>query len=229
MGGGNDNFIIGIRERNANAALSIEGLGGQAAGSDAFGGAVAFPDLLLGAVGFQECIHLVLELNGQGVAAGEYALQLAKVQIPCLFQPQQRLIQGGDAGDIVGLMLFQQLGIAFRRKLRHQNTGGTVDEYRVDADAQTKAVENGHDGQHLVPLYQAVARGTGLKPQRVKVQVAEKNALGGAGGTAGFCRHGENPSSKPPANRPKAPSAAFCPGLPDSPASWDRGGRPQCR
>lgn len=58
---------------------------------------LALPHLLRGAVGFQECIHLMLELHGKRVAAGEYALQLAEIQILGLLEPQQGFIEGGNA------------------------------------------------------------------------------------------------------------------------------------
>ena len=57
----------------------------------------------------------------------------------------------------------------------------------MDADAQTEAVENGHDGQHLHAGNGIVTGGgDGLQPQRVEVAVRKPDALGGAGGAAGI-------------------------------------------
>ena len=185
VGGGNDDFIIGVGEGDANGAGLEEKSRGQAAGGDAFGGAVALAHLLLGAVLPQEEIHLVFELRGQAVAAGEDALQLAHVQLLGILHAQKRLEQGGHAGNVVGLVLAQQFAVALGIKLGDQNGGAAPVEHRVNAHTETKAVKHRHDGQHGVARVQAVAGGAGLKRQRVEIQVAQQDSLAGAGGAAG--------------------------------------------
>ncbi len=95
----------------------LKKIGGQAAGRYAFRRAVALAHLLLGAVLPQEEIHLVFELLGQAVAAGEDALQLAHVQLLGVLHAQKRLEQGGHAGNVVGLVLAQQFAVALGIKL----------------------------------------------------------------------------------------------------------------
>ena len=82
--------------------------------------------------------------------------------------PEQRLKEGGHAGDDVGLFLLEQLGVGLHVELGHQNAAGAAHQGRVDADAQTEAVEDRHDREH----FQAVdggeaAGGNGLQGQRV--------------------------------------------------------------
>ena len=72
----------------------------------AFRGAVALPDLLRGTMIPEEPIYLVLELRRQGIATREDSLQLGQIQMFRFFQPQQSFIEGGNAGNIVGPILF---------------------------------------------------------------------------------------------------------------------------
>ena len=184
VGGGNDDLVIGIGERNADRAFFIEVFRSQAACSDAFRGSVALTDLLGGTVGFEKCVHLMLELDGERVAAGEYAFQLAQIQIICFLQAEKRLIERRNASDIVGPMLFQQICIGIHGELGHKDAGAAVDQHGMDADAQTKTVEDGHDGKHFVAGNDAVSGGASLHAQRVEVQIAQENSLRGSGGAA---------------------------------------------
>ena len=189
QGAGLHDLIEGIREGHADGAGPGIVLGGQAGGGDAFGGAVALPDLLSAAVGLQEGVHLPLQLRGQAVAAGEDALQEAQVRPLQLVRPQQGFEQGGHAGDQIGLLLQQNFGVGVHIELGHQNAGAARHQRRVDADAQAEAVEHGHDGEHLHVgdlVHGKAGGGDGLKRQGVEVQVAEHDALGGAGGAAGI-------------------------------------------
>ena len=107
----------------------------------------------------QESIHLFLQFRGQGVTAREDALQEAEVHPIQGIGAEQRLKQGGHAGDQVGFLLFQNFRIGFYVKLGHQNTSGPPDEGGVNANAQAEAMENGHDRQHLHPRHGGVAGG----------------------------------------------------------------------
>ena len=189
LGAGLHDLIEGIGEGHADGAGAGIILGGQAGGGDAFGGAVALADLLRAVVGFQEGIHLLLQLRGEAVAAGEDALQEAQIRLLQILRPQQRLEQGGHAGDQVGLLLHENIGVGLHAELGHQDAGAAGDEGRVDADAQAEAVEHGHDGEHLHAgnlLHAEAGGGDGLQRQGVEIQVGEHDALGGAGGAAGI-------------------------------------------
>ena len=186
-GAGGDDFVINVGKGNTDGAGTGVILGRQAGGGDAFGGAVAFPDLLGTAVFFQEGIHLLFQLLGQTVAAGEDALQEAQVLTPQVLCPEQCFKERGDAGDDVGLFLDQGLGVGFDVELGNEDAGGTTDESSVDADAQTEAMENRHDREHFHPHDTSKAGGgDGLQTQGVKIQIAEHDALGGAGGATGI-------------------------------------------
>ena len=71
------------------------------------GGAVALPHLNGGFVVVQELVQLLFQLDGQGIAAGEHALQAAEVSALHIRQTEQRLIQGGNARDEVAALLDQ--------------------------------------------------------------------------------------------------------------------------
>ena len=140
-------------------------------------------------MGTKECIHLLLELGAQAVAAGEDALEEAQVHALQLGSPEQGLEQGGHAGDQVGLLLHQHIGVGIHAELGHQDAGGAANQGGVDADAQTEAMEHGHHGEHLHPgdfLHGEAGGGDGLQCQGVEIQVGEHDALGGAGGAAGI-------------------------------------------
>ena len=183
---GFDDLIIGIGEGNADGTGPGVILGGQAGSGDTFRGAVALPDLLGASVEFQESVHFLLQFRGQGITAAENALQEAEVGLFQLVRPEQGFKQGGHAGDQLGLVLQQGVGVNADGELGHQNTGRAADEGGVDADAQTKTVEHGHDGQHLHTGHTAeTGSGNGLQAQGVEIQGGQHDALGGAGGTAG--------------------------------------------
>ena len=103
---------IGVGEGQADGALLVDIGGRQAAGRHRLGGAVALADLNDRVVIVQELVKLLLQLDGQAVAAGEHALQTAQVRAVHAGQAQQRLIQRGHAGDKVALVLHDLLGIA---------------------------------------------------------------------------------------------------------------------
>ena len=77
LGTGLHNVIIGIGERQTDGALLRHMGGSQAAGGHTLGGAVALPHLNDGVVVVQELVELLLQLDGQAVAAGEHTLQEA--------------------------------------------------------------------------------------------------------------------------------------------------------
>ena len=186
-GAGSHDLVINVGEGDTDGAGTGVILGGQAGGGDTFGGAVALSNLLGAAMLLQEGIHLLFQLLGQTVAAGENALQEAQILPLQILGPQQRFKKGGDTGDDVGLLLDEGFGVGFDAELRNQDAGGTADESGVDADAQTEAVEYGHNGEHFHPRHAAEAGGgDGLQTQSVEIQVGEHNALGGAGGAAGI-------------------------------------------
>ena len=185
VGVGLHDLDVGIREGDADAAL-LEHLGGrQAAGGDGLGGAVALPDLDDGLVVIEELVELLLELNGEAVAAGEDALQAAEVRAVHAGQAQQGLVEGGDAGDEVALVLGDELGVALGGEAGHQDAAPALGEHGVDAHAQAEAVEERHGGEHLVAGAEHGVGGDDLLAQGVEVAVGEDDALGGAGGAAG--------------------------------------------
>ena len=126
LGADLDDFIIGIGEGHADGAGAGVVLGGQAGGRDAFRGAVALADLDLGLVGLQELVHLLFELDGQGVAAGEHAHQEAQVRVLQQGRPQQGLEERGDAGNEVGFFLDQQLGVGVQAEPGDQEAGAAA-------------------------------------------------------------------------------------------------------
>ena len=74
VGVGLDDLDVGIGEGQADGALLVDVGGRQAAGRHRLGGAVALPHLNDRVVVIQELVELLLQLDGQAVAAGEDAL-----------------------------------------------------------------------------------------------------------------------------------------------------------
>ena len=64
-----DNLEIRVGEWNADAALFLQCDRGKTAGCDALGGAVTLAHLDGRLMVGEELVHLLLELNGQGVSA----------------------------------------------------------------------------------------------------------------------------------------------------------------
>ena len=100
-------------------------------------------------------------------------------------QAQHGLVEGGYAGDEVAFVLGYELGVALGGEAGHENAPSALGQHRVDADAETEAVEDGHGGQHLVPGTEHRVGGDDLLGEGVEVAVGEHDALGGAGGAAG--------------------------------------------
>ena len=184
---GADDLIEGVGEGNADGAVARGVDRRQAAGRYAFRRAVALADLHLGIVRAQEGVDLVLQLHGQGVAAGEYAHEERHVE---LFQPgraQQSLEQRRHAGDEVRVLFAQQVGIGPDVEIRHEDAAGSADERRVDADAEAEAVEHGHDGEHRAAADAFIAAGCdGLQRKSVEIVAGKADALRRAGRAAGI-------------------------------------------
>ena len=136
----------------------------------------------------EEGVHLLFQLRGQAVAAGEDAPEEAEIRVFQVLRPEQGLEQGGHTGNQVGLLLHQGMRIGLHIELGNEHAGAPGNQRGMDADAQAEAVEHGHDGEHLHIgdfLHGEAGGGDGLKGQGVEVQVGEHDALGGAGGAAG--------------------------------------------
>ena len=186
-GTGLDNFIISIREGDADGADAVIVLRGQAAGCDALGQAVALADLDGGVVRFQESVDLLFQLDGEAVAAAEDTLEAGEVGVFEFVGTEQRLEERRHAGDDVRLLFDEQVGIGVDVELRDKDAACAADEGRMDADAKAEAMEDRHDGEHLHAVDRREAGGRdGLKAERIEVHVGEQNALGGAGGAAGI-------------------------------------------
>ena len=186
-GAGLDDFIIGIRERHADRADAVIVLRRQAGGCDALGQAIALTNLHGSGVRLEEIIDLFLQFDRHAVAAGEDALEAAEVCVFKLFSAQQRLKQRRDTGNDIRLLLDEQFCIGIDVELRDKDAACAADEGSMDADTETKAMEHGHDREHLHAVDGCKARGgNSLKAQRVKVHVGQKNALSCAGRTAGI-------------------------------------------
>ena len=190
VGVGSDDLDIGVGEGQTDGALLIDVGGGQAAGGHRLRGAVALPHLNDRVVVVQEPVELLLQLNGQAVAAGEHALQTAEVGAVHAGQPQQRLVQSGHTGDKVALVLHDLLGVALGGEPGDEDAPSALGQHGVDAHAQPEAVEQGHGGQHPVAGTEHGIGGDDLLSQRVEVAVGQHDALGGAGGAAGVQDHG---------------------------------------
>ena len=181
------NLIIRIRERDTDGADAVIILRRQAGGRDAFGQAIALTHLHGSIVGLEEIVDLFLQLDGHTVTAGEHALEAAEVCVFKLFCAQQRLKQRRDAGDDIGLLFDEQLGVGIDVELRNKDAARAANQGGMDADAEAEAVEHGHDGEHLQPVDGREAGGSdGLQAQRVKVHIGQENALGRAGRAAGI-------------------------------------------
>ena len=139
-----------------------------------------------GLVVVEELVELLLQLDGQAVAAGEHALEAAQIRAVHAGQAQQRLIERGHAGDEVAAVFHDLLGVALGGEARDQDAAAALGEHRVDAHAQAEAVEQRHGGEHLVAGAEHRVGGDDLLAQGVEVPVGQHDALGGAGGAAGI-------------------------------------------
>jgi len=185
-GAGPDDLIIGVGEGHADGAHAVVVLRRETAGRHALGQAVALADLDGRAVRVQKIVHLFLELDREAVAAAEHALQAAEIGVLQFFRAQQRLEERRHAGDDVGLLFDEQVRVGLDVEARDENAARAADERGMDADAESEAVEHGHDGEHLEPRDGGEAAGRdGLQAESVEVHVAEQDALRGAGRAAG--------------------------------------------
>ena len=69
----------------------------------------------------EELVDLLFELNGQTVAAAEHALEAAEVCIFQLIRAQQRFKERRNAGDDVGLLFDQQIGVCCDVEFRNED------------------------------------------------------------------------------------------------------------
>ena len=157
----------------------------QAAGRDAFRGPVSFPDADPGIVLGKELVELFLQLDGQGVATGEYAAQARQVRAIQIGVARNCLEERRHAGDEVGLRGADQLGVALDIEARHEDGRAPADQHGMDADSQAEAMEHRHRSQHLAVADLFMTHGLGLPGQRIEIQVGKHDALGHAGRAAG--------------------------------------------
>ena len=207
-------LIVGVREGDADGAFPGDVVRRQAGGGNALRQAVALPHLNGGMVIKEELVEPLLQFHGQAVAAGVDALQANEIRVFHFGQPQQRLIQGGDAGNQVAAVLHQHLGIAARGEPGHQDAAAAADQHGVDGHAQTEAMEHRHHCQHFVTGAEHGVGGDDLFSQSVEVQIRKLDALGDAGGAAGIENHRLIPGSPLCPVRPMvaaAPAQEFVP------------------
>ena len=161
----------------------------QAAGRDRLGRAVALAHLNGRLVVIEELVELLLQLDRQAVAAGEYALERAEVRPVHARQAQQRFVKRRHAGDEVALVLHDLLGVALGRKARDQDAASALREHRVHAHAEAEAVEQRHRREHAVAGAEHRVRRDDLLAEGVEILVRQHDALCCAGRTAGIEDH----------------------------------------
>ena len=162
----------------------------QAAGRDCLGRAVALAHLNGRLVVIEELVELLLQLDRQTVAAGEYALERAEVRPVHARQAQQRFVKRRHAGDEVALVLHDLLGVALGRKARDQDAASALREHRVHTHAEAEAVEERHRRQHTVTGAEHRVRRDDLLAEGIEILVRQHDALCCAGRTAGIEDHG---------------------------------------
>ena len=186
IGAGLHDLDVGVGEGQADGALLIHIHRGQAAGGDGLGGAVAFPHLNDSVVVVEKLVELLLQLNGQAVAAGENTLEAGEIGIAHTGQPQQGLVQSGNTRDKIALVLHDLLGIALGGEAGDQDAAAAAGQHGVYANAQTEPVEQRHRGQHSVTGTEHGVGGDDLLGQSIEVSVGKYDALGSAGGATGI-------------------------------------------
>ena len=138
----------------------------------------------------QELIEPLFEFDGKAVAAREHTLEEAEIRPIHGGDAQQRLVQGGNAGDEVALVLEDKLGVALGGEAGHQHAAPALRKHGMDGNAQAEAMEHGHDCQHLIAGTEHRVGGDDLLTQRVEVEVGKQDPLGDAGGAAAVQDHG---------------------------------------
>ena len=104
---------------------------------------------------------------------------------------QERFKDGGHAGNEIGTLLYQHSAVAFGIEGRHQDAGRTVDQHRVDVDAEAETVKHRHTAQHTVAVFELHANGlSGLHRAGVEIQIGKTDPLWGAAGAAAVQDHG---------------------------------------
>ena len=187
---GLDDLDVGVREGHADTALLEHVRRRQAAGRDGLGGAVALAHLDDGLVVVKEFVQLLFQLDGQGVAAGEHALEAAQIGVFHALHAQHRLVERRHAGDEVAACLDDLLGIVLGIDARDQDAAARSLQDGVDAYAETEAVEHRHGRQHLVAGAIHRVGGHDLLAEGGEVAVRQHDALGLARGAAGVEDHG---------------------------------------
>ena len=120
----------------------------------------------------KEGVELLLQLDGQGIAAGEYSPQAAQVGPVEVTVAGDGLEERGDAGDEVRPGPADELGVALHVEAGHQDGGAADEQRRMDADAQAETVEHGHCRQHLAMVHFLVRHVGSLPGQGVEIKVA---------------------------------------------------------
>ena len=101
-------------------------------------------------------------------------------------QTQQCLVQRGNAGNEVALILGNLLCIGFGGKSGDKDAAAALRKHGVHADTQTEAVEQRHSGEHLVAYAEHRVCRDDLLTECVKVLVGKKYSLGRTGRAAGI-------------------------------------------
>ena len=166
-----DNLDIGVREGQTDTAFLVTVARCQAARRDSLGCAIAFTHLDRRFMIGQEPVEFLLELNGQGVAAGEYTLQGRKVRVVHGRQSQQCFVECRHAGNEVALVLGDQLCIALGCKARHENASAALGKHCMNAYTQTETMEKRHRRQHSVTRSEHRVGSHDLLAQRIEILV----------------------------------------------------------
>lgn len=174
--------------RDADGSLPIHVNRCQTGGGYALRGSIPLANLYGGIVGRQKGVHLLFQLDGEGVSSGEHAPQEAEVRVFQPIGPQQRLEQRRHAGDQVRLFFHEKVRIDLHIELGHQDAGSAANQRRMDTNAQSEAMEKRHYGEHFhIADIGIVARGgNGLHGQRIEIQIGEQNTLCSAGSATGI-------------------------------------------
>ena len=87
------------------------------------------------------------------------------------FDTQQRLVERRYTRDEIRLVLFEQLRVALWIEARDEQAAPPLRKHGVDAYAQSEAMEDRHDSQHLVPRLEHRVRRDDLLSERVEIQI----------------------------------------------------------
>ncbi len=126
LSAGLDDFVIGVREGDADGALAVIVDGRQATGGDALGGAVTLADVTGASCSWRNLSTLVFSSMDSDHRRRTHRSGNSGRRLPSP-RPAAAPRTASARRDQIGLVLFHEFGVGLRGEAGYQDAGGAVD------------------------------------------------------------------------------------------------------